>query len=89
VAHHERPDAAGYPHGVPSGETPLEAQIVAVADVYDAMLSPRPYGPTLAPTEARAELQRVAATQLDAHVVAAFLRVLDDARESGPRSIAV
>jgi HD-GYP domain-containing protein (c-di-GMP phosphodiesterase class II) len=77
LAHHERPDGAGYPHGVRSTEGPLEAQIVAVADVYDAMLTPRPYGPTRTPAEARAELQRVSATQLDANVVEAFLRVLD------------
>ena len=77
IAHHERPDGTGYPHGVPAGEFPYEAQIVAAADVYDAMLSPRPYGPSLSSEEARRELQRVASTQLDAHVVAAFLRVLD------------
>jgi HD-GYP domain-containing protein (c-di-GMP phosphodiesterase class II) len=77
LAHHERPDGAGYPHGLPSTETPLEAQIVAVADVYDAMLTPRPYGPTRTPAGARAELERVATTQLDANVVAAFLGVLD------------
>jgi HD-GYP domain-containing protein (c-di-GMP phosphodiesterase class II) len=81
VAHHERPDGTGYPHGVPSAELPLEAQIVAVADVYDAMRSPRPYGAPKGPDEARAELTRVASTQLDAHVVAAFLRVLEAAPE--------
>jgi HD-GYP domain-containing protein (c-di-GMP phosphodiesterase class II) len=77
VAHHERPDGTGYPDGIPSAEVPLEAQIVAAADVYDAMLSPRPYAPPRMPAEARAELERVAATQLDANVVDAFLRVLD------------
>lgn len=77
VAHHERPDGAGYPDGVPSEERALEAQIVAVADAYDAMLSPRPYAPTLTPEEARNELERVASTQLDAHVVDALLDVLD------------
>jgi HD-GYP domain-containing protein (c-di-GMP phosphodiesterase class II) len=51
-----------------------------VADVYDAMLTPRPYGSVHTPDEARAELERVAAQQLDANVVAAFLRVLDGAR---------
>jgi HD-GYP domain-containing protein (c-di-GMP phosphodiesterase class II) len=56
---------------------PLEAQIVAVADVYDAMLSPRPYAAALSPDEARCELERVASSQLDEHVVEAFLRVLD------------
>jgi HD-GYP domain-containing protein (c-di-GMP phosphodiesterase class II) len=82
VAHHERPDAAGYPDGVPSDATPLEAQIVAVADVYDAMLSPRPYAPALTRDAARLELERVAATQLDAYVVDAFLGVLDGPSQS-------
>ena len=77
IAHHERPDGAGYPDGVPSDETPLEARIIAVGDAYDAMTSPRPYGPTLTPAAARAELDRVAASQLDANVVDAFTRVLD------------
>ena len=77
VAHHERPDGTGYPDGIPSAEVPLEAQIVATADVYDAMLSHRPYAAPLTPDEARRELERVAATQLDANVVDAFLRVLD------------
>ncbi len=80
VAHHERPDGTGYPDGIPSAEGPLEAQIVAVADVYDAMLSERPYGPALTADDARVELERVSAKQLDANVVEAFLRVLD-----GPR----
>jgi HD-GYP domain-containing protein (c-di-GMP phosphodiesterase class II) len=81
-AHHERPDGAGYPDGVPSQERPLEAQIVAVADAYDAMLSPRPYAPTLTREEARAELERVAATQLDPYVVDAFLSMLDGPGQS-------
>ncbi|HYH59652.1 MAG TPA: HD domain-containing phosphohydrolase [Thermoleophilaceae bacterium] len=87
VAHHERPDGGGYPHAVPSSETPVEAQVVAVADVYDAMTSPRPYKPMLSHDEARAELEHVAATQLDATVVGAFLRVLDGPRQ--PRRAAV
>ncbi len=82
LAHHERPDGAGYPDGIPSSDAPLEAQIVAVADVYDAMLSHRPYAPARAPDEAREELERVAETQLDATVVEAFLRVLDGPRDS-------
>jgi HD-GYP domain-containing protein (c-di-GMP phosphodiesterase class II) len=82
VAHHERPDGKGYPNAIPSSETPLEAQIVAVADVYDAMLSNRPYVPARTPNEARLELELVAGTQLDAHVVDAFLRALDRPRRS-------
>ena len=80
VAHHERPDGTGYPEGICSAEAPIEAQIVAVADVYDAMLSERPYGPARTPDEARLELERVADSQLDVHVVDAFLRVLDGQR---------
>ena len=88
VAHHERPDADGYPAGVPSDQTPLEAQIVAVADVYDAMLSHRPYAPARTPAEAREELQRVAATQLDANVVEAFLRTLEGPAHSARAAMA-
>jgi len=83
-AHHERADGVGYPDGVPSQQRPLEAQIVAVADAYDAMVSPRPYAPTLTPEEARAELERVAATQLDPYVVDAFLRTLDGLQQARP-----
>jgi HD-GYP domain-containing protein (c-di-GMP phosphodiesterase class II) len=79
IAHHERPDGAGYPEQIPSGTTPIEAQIVAVADVYDAMTTYRPYGPTRTHEEACAELVRVSARQLDANVVSAFLRLIDDA----------
>ncbi|MBE2211607.1 MAG: two-component system response regulator [Xanthomonadaceae bacterium] len=41
--HHERFDGSGYPHGLKGNEIPLEARIVAVADVFDALISPRPY----------------------------------------------
>lgn len=87
LAHHERPDAAGYPEGIPSGETPLDAQIVAVADVYDAMLSHRPYAAARTLEEAREELERVAATQLDGNVVEAFLGVLDGPRPATARAL--
>ena len=85
LAHHERPDASGYPEGIPSAETPLEAQIVAVADVYDAMLSQRPYSAARPPEEAREELERVSAKQLDENVVEAFLRVLDSPGQAAVR----
>ena len=80
-AHHERPDAAGYPDAVCSDARPLEAQIIAVADAYDAMLSSRPYAPARTPEEARGELSRVASSQFDEYVVDAFLRVLDGSGE--------
>lgn len=87
LAHHERPDGAGYPDGVPSHERALDAQIVAVADAYDAMVSPRPYAPTLSPDEARRELERVASTQLDEHVVEVLLDVLNGPRRPRPAAV--
>lgn len=43
LRHHERYDGSGYPDGLVGDEIPLEARIVAVADVFDALISPRPY----------------------------------------------
>jgi HD-GYP domain-containing protein (c-di-GMP phosphodiesterase class II) len=77
LAHHERVDGRGYPHGVSGGSIPLEGRILAVADAYEAMTADRPYRRALAEAEARAELVRGAGTQFDADVVSAFLRVLD------------
>lgn len=45
LRHHERYDGTGYPDGLAGDSIPLEARIVAVADVFDALLSPRPYKP--------------------------------------------
>ncbi|HEX5145659.1 MAG TPA: HD-GYP domain-containing protein, partial [Conexibacter sp.] len=77
VAHHERPDGTGYPHGLSGDELPLEARIVAVADAYEAMTSDRSYRDAIGHRRARAELTRHAGRQFDAGVVAAFLAVLD------------
>lgn len=42
-SHHERPDGRGYPRGLPAEEIPLNAQVVAICDAFDAMTSTRPY----------------------------------------------
>jgi diguanylate cyclase (GGDEF)-like protein len=83
LAHHERPDGTGYPHGKSGHEIPLEARILAVADAYEAMTSDRVYRSALSEEEARAELSRCAGTQFDGRVVEAFLRVLDSYTEPG------
>lgn len=72
-AHHERADAAGYPHGSTAYEIPIEAGIIAVADAFDAMTTDRPYRSALGWSEVRAELERGRGTQWDARVVDSFL----------------
>ena len=73
--HHEFLDGSGYPQGARGDAIPLEARIVTVADVLDALTSPRPYKAAWPFPEAYAELDRmVAAGKLDAAVVDALRR---------------
>ncbi len=71
--HHEAVNGAGYPRGLKDGEIPLEARIVAVADVFDALTSRRPYKDAWTNDEAFALLRRVAGEKLDADCVQALL----------------
>ena len=80
LAHHERPDGAGYPYGLSGDEIPLEARILAVADAYEAMTADRVYRPALGAETARAELSAGSGSQFDAKVVSAFVRALDAGR---------
>ena len=73
--HHERWDGLGYPAGLRGGWIPLEARLLAVADAFDAMTSPRPYSPALSTEHAFAEIARCAGTQFDPEVAELFLRV--------------
>jgi HD-GYP domain-containing protein (c-di-GMP phosphodiesterase class II) len=75
-ASHERFDGGGYPDGLAGEEIPLAARIIAACDTYDAIVTDRPYRPARTPTEALAELYRVAGSQLDAVVVAALAQEL-------------
>jgi len=74
--HHERLDGSGYPYGLREDQICLEARIIAVADVYDAMSTDRPY--RFAPGEcaALAELTAGRGTRYDAYVVDAFMSYL-------------
>ena len=74
-SHHERWDGAGYPDGLAGDQIPPEARICSVADVYDALVSKRPYKEAWGTDEAIAEVKRSAGSQLDPAVVAAFLRL--------------
>ncbi len=75
-AHHERLDGRGYPRGLKGDQIPLGAQIVSVADIYDAITSERPYQETRTPDEALAILHDLANTRVRAEIVEALGRVL-------------
>lgn len=76
LQHHEREDGSGYPDGLKDGEILLEAKILAVADVVEAMASHRPYRPALDINEATEEISNNAGKLYDKDVVAAALAVL-------------
>ena len=75
--HHERYDGKGYPDGLKGREIPLGARIIAVADAYVAMCSPRPHRPPFDPEEAVQEIERCAGQQFDPEVAEALIRVLE------------
>jgi putative nucleotidyltransferase with HDIG domain len=71
LAHHDKFDGSGY--NPTSGEgIPLESRIIAVADVYDALTSDRPYRKAMSPFEARDVITNGAETEFDPKVIAAF-----------------
>jgi HD-GYP domain-containing protein (c-di-GMP phosphodiesterase class II) len=71
--HHERWDGKGYPEGRRSGDIPLSARIVALADVYDALTSDRPYRRAMAHEEAVEIIREGRGTQFDPDITDAFL----------------
>ncbi len=75
--HHERFDGTGYPKGISGKDIPLVARIVAVADVYDALVSPRPYKSAWTTTDAQDYLHKHAGSQFDPICVEAFFERLD------------
>jgi putative nucleotidyltransferase with HDIG domain len=77
AGHHERLDGSGYPEGLSDDGVPIVARIAAVADVYDAITSDRPYRGPMSPDEALAVLRAEARSMLDPVVVEALAAVLD------------
>ncbi|MAE71784.1 MAG: hypothetical protein CME06_15105 [Gemmatimonadetes bacterium] len=77
--HHEREDGSGYPDRRTSGEIPVACRIVAAADTFDALTTPRPFRPRATPiTPAMATMQGLAGKKLDVDVVEALLRLEGD-----------
>jgi HD-GYP domain-containing protein (c-di-GMP phosphodiesterase class II) len=81
--HHERLDGTGYPDGLAGEEIPLEARIIAVADVFDALTSVRSYRDAWSVPRALAEIDAEAGSRLDPICVAALHRALDRERQQG------
>lgn len=76
--HHEMWTGGGYPAGLVGDAIPLPARVFQVVDAFDAMTTDRPYRASMGVERAVEELQRVAGTQFDPEVVAAFVAIVDD-----------
>lgn len=78
--HHEHFDGKGYPQQLTGQQIPISARIVAVVDVFDALLSRRPYKEPWTLAQTMEYLQSRAGTQFDPQVVAALLRLINESR---------
>jgi putative nucleotidyltransferase with HDIG domain len=76
VQHHERPNGSGYPKGLVNEQILLEAKILGVADVVEAMASDRPYRPALSMNEALQHISQNKGTLYDPAVVDACIKVV-------------
>ncbi len=72
--HHEKWDGTGYPRGLKGEEIPLAARLFAIADVWDALRSNRPYRPAWEDKNARRYLREQAGRHFDPHVVDMFFK---------------
>lgn len=75
LCHHERWDGTGYPKGLAGTDIPLEARIVAIVDVFDALSHDRPYRPAFTLEQVREEIRRARGRQFDPDVCDLFLEL--------------
>jgi PAS domain S-box-containing protein/putative nucleotidyltransferase with HDIG domain len=78
LQHHEKLDGTGYPRGLKGDEIIIEARILAVSDIVEAMASHRPYRAALGIDLALEEVTRLAGTGLDGNVVEACVKIFED-----------
>ncbi len=78
LTHHEKWDGSGYPHGLAGTDIPRVGRIVAVADVFDALTSVRPYKPAWPVERALALLKESAGSHFDPALIPAFLEILPE-----------
>ncbi len=76
--HHEKWDGSGYPQGLEGSEIPISARIIAIADVFDALTTERPYKRAWSVDDAIRYIDDNSGIHFDPTLVAAFHRVLDD-----------
>lgn len=81
LSHHEKYDGTGYPYGISGEEIPLPARIVAVADVYDALRSPRPYKSSWPREDAISYINEQSGKHFDPACVEAFVKQLESIHE--------
>jgi putative two-component system response regulator len=79
--HHERWDGTGYPRGLKGNDIPLQGRLMAIVDVYDALISVRPYKSALSHEEAVEIIRSGAGTQFDPALVEVFMGVNEKLRE--------
>lgn len=79
--HHERWDGKGYPNGVEGEDVPLEARIMTLADIYDALLSKRVYKPAFTYEEARNLIAESSGERFDPVMTQVFLDHIDEFEE--------
>lgn len=81
LTHHERFDGRGYPRGLGDGDIPFEGRIVAVADVFDALLSNRSYRPAFSTAETKQMIEDGMGTQFDPAIAGVLLDNLSEVLE--------
>lgn len=82
-SHHEKWDGTGYPRGIKGNEIPLSARIVAIADVYDALISVRSYKKGMSDAEACDIIRSGIGTQFDPGIAELFLREIQTRQADG------
>ena len=76
-SHHEKWDGSGYPVGLKGEDIPLEGRLMAISDVYDALISKRPYKNPFSTDEARRIVEGESGKSFDPTLIAVFIKVAD------------